>query len=154
KTFEPRGRYRHSEREQHAERDAADDGERKGQLHLEEEDDDRIRADAVECEVRERHLAADAEEEVVAERERHPQQQLAVNVVVVVAHEKRGASQDNDRRRPPDKGGGAKRRGVFGFQNQPPARKGRSLPPLTGGRQRTVMPWPLAVQSDGRVKTP
>jgi hypothetical protein len=58
-------------------------------VQLEKEDDDRIRADAVKREVRERHLPADAEEKVVAEGERHPEQQLPVDVVVVLAHEER-----------------------------------------------------------------
>ena len=47
--------------------------------------------------MRERHLPADAEEEVVAERERHPQEKLAVYVVVVIAHEERSAGEDDDR---------------------------------------------------------
>ena len=39
--------------------------------------------------MRESDLAADTEQEVVAERKRHPQKKLAVNVVVVVAEKKR-----------------------------------------------------------------
>ena len=47
--------------------------------------------------MRKRHLPADAEEEVVAERERHPQKKLAVDVVVVIAHEECRAGEDDDR---------------------------------------------------------
>jgi hypothetical protein len=57
--------------------------------------------------MRKRHLPADAEQEVVAQGKRHPQQELAIDVVVVVAHEERQPRQDHEGanpNRPPDKG--------------------------------------------------
>ena len=106
-------------------------------MELEEEDDDRVRADPVKGKVGERDLSADAEEEVIAERERDPEEQLAVHIVVVVAHEERRAREHDERPCPPDKGGGAKRQGVFALHtlafSSPVGRKSKNTMRSTSG---------------------
>ena len=79
----------------------ASDRERQRHAELEKQDHHGVGADAVEREVRERDLPGDAEQEVVAERERDPEEQLAVDVVVVAAQEERAASRDHERRGDP-----------------------------------------------------
>ena len=72
KALEARRRDGHDERDSAADQDAGQDGERQRHAQLEQEDDHRVCADAVEGEVREGHLPGDAEEEVVGKRERDP----------------------------------------------------------------------------------
>jgi hypothetical protein len=98
--LEPRRRDRDGQREQRAHQHAQDGGHRERQADLEQQDHDAVGADAVEGEMREGHLPADAEQEVVAERERDPEQELAVDIVVIAAEEERSRGERREQRDP------------------------------------------------------
>ena len=97
KAFEPRRRERDDERQQGAQRHGEHEGDAERQPELVREDDDRVGADAGEGEVRERDLSRDAEQEIVAQRERDPDQHLAIDVGGVAAEPERQCGRGDDR---------------------------------------------------------
>ena len=89
KALESGRRNGHHHGQHDAQGDTAQDCQWQRQTHLEQQDQDGISTDAIKREMGKRHLAGDAEQKVVAQRQGDPQQQFAVDVGLVGAQHER-----------------------------------------------------------------